>query len=374
MKKVNISQVDALFSNGSYPIEVLFYYKEGFKTGALRRALRQLVPAFWPVFGRYRDGRIFFDSYREEDCYEEAGPNQELDIAEIRGGGFEVCSRYCLPELKNLFFLRVLRLKNGLALIPKMNHLAGDGYGYFYFLSVLAALSHPGKIPFRSSMLKLFLRPHHRRTMLRDFDFSGGELKPLAQADKFTVEFDEILRDDVRSVIEEAASSDNLRISSNDVLSALAMKKMAGRQNDAWGEDVNLTIPIDVRRRVKEYGRRFFGNGIMLHTIKLKRAHLEISPAKDIAVTIRKSMPSISREAYLNYLIELENIIAQGEMDKFKPFDPRCGGLVTNLSKLPLDRLDFGSGGPEFIVPLTIEKNSTGILAKNQDYILRFAY
>jgi hypothetical protein len=374
MKKVNISQVDALFSNGIYPIEVLFYYKEGIKTGALRRALRQLVPAFWPVFGRYRDGRIFFEGYREEDCYDEVDLNEALDTTAIRDKGFEVSSRYGLPDLKNLFFLRALRLRNGLALIPKMNHLAGDGYSYFYLLSALAALSHPGKIPLRSSVLRLLMRPRHRRTALRDFDFGGVELKPLPQADTFCVEFDEILREDVRAVIDEAASSDSLRISSNDVLSALAMKKMARRQEDAWGDDVNLTIPIDVRRRVKEYGRKFFGNGIMLHTVKLNRAHLENLSVKDIAVTIRKSMPSVSRETYTDYLIELEELIAQGKMDRFKPFEPRRGGLVTNLSKLPLDKLDFGSGGPEFIVPLTAEKNSTGILAKNQDYILRFAY
>jgi hypothetical protein len=374
MKEVNISQVDALFSNGSYPIEFLFYYRQGFKTEKLRRTLRELSSVFWPMFGKYKDGRIFFDEYREEDCYDEAEVNQELDLSEVKDKGFEIYARFGLPDLKRLFFLKAMRLKNGLVLIPKMNHLAGDGYSYFYFLSLLAALSHPLGVPFKSPLMKLFLRPDHRRTILRDFAFTGVELKPVHLNDKFTVEFDEILRDDVQFIIKEAASCDNFRISTNDVLSALAIKKIVGRQPDFWGEDVNLTMPIDVRRQVKEYGRRFFGNGIILHTVKLNGKRLENSSAKNIAITIRKSMPSVSKETYLNYLIELEEIMAAGEMDKFKPFDPRCGGLVTNLSKLPSDKLDFGSGGPELIVPLTIEKNSTGILAKKQDYVLRFAY
>ncbi|MCK5705861.1 MAG: hypothetical protein KAI29_32145, partial [Cyclobacteriaceae bacterium] len=62
MKKVNISQVDALFSNMSYPIEFLFYFKEGFNTKKIRAALRKLSSIFWPMFGEYKNGIISFDS------------------------------------------------------------------------------------------------------------------------------------------------------------------------------------------------------------------------------------------------------------------------------------------------------------------------
>ena len=51
MKEVGISQVDAIFSSGIYPIEFLFYYSERFETKWLRRSLRQLSSDFWPVFG-----------------------------------------------------------------------------------------------------------------------------------------------------------------------------------------------------------------------------------------------------------------------------------------------------------------------------------
>lgn len=373
MKEVHISQVDALFSNGIYPIEFLFYYKEGFKTEKMRRVLRGLSSIFWPMFGQYKDGRIVFDKYREEDCYNEEVVDQELNITEIKEGGFEAYSRFRLPDLKRLFFLKVIRLKNGLALIPKMNHLAGDGYSYFYFLSLLAALSQPTFVPFKSSLINLFSKPHHRRTTLKDFSFRGVELKPAPPIDKFTVEFDEILRKDMQSVIEEIAISNNLRISTNDILTAMAVKKLAGIQSQL-GEEVNLTMPIDVRRQVKEYGRGFFGNAIMFHTIRLKKEHLQNSLTKEIAIQIRKSMPSVSRETYINYLTELEEMISEGKTEKLRPFDPGCGCLVTNLSKLPSDKLDFGTGSPELVIPLTIEKNSTAILAKKENFVLRFAY
>ena len=326
------------------------------------------------MFGEYRDGMIFFDKYSEEDCYDEEVINQELNIPELEEKGFEAYSRFSLPDLKKLFFLKVIHLKNGMILIPKMNHLAGDGYSYFYFLSALAALSQPSLVPFKSSLINLFLKPHHRRTKLKDFSFEGVELKPVFQNDKFTVEFDEIPRKDVQSIIKEAATFDNLRVSTNDILSAIAVKKTVGRQSQFFGEEVNLTIPIDVRRQIKEYGRGFFGNGIMLHTIKLRKKFIENTLTKGLAVQIRKSMPSVSKETYINYLTELEEIISRGKMDQFIPFDPKSGCLVTNISRLPSDKLNFGTGSPELILPLTVEKNSTAILAKNENFILRFAH
>jgi hypothetical protein len=374
MKKINISQVDALFSNGSYPIEFLFCFKKGFDTKQIRSALKKLSSIFWPIFGEYKDGIIFFEKYSEEEFYDEEVANQEFHPPESEEERFEVYSHFIQPELKKLFFLKIIQFKNCMILIPKMNHIAGDGYSYFYFLSVLALLSQKTSVPFKSSFINLFSKPHHRRTALKGFSFEGVELEPLLQSDKFRIEFDEILRKDVQSIIKEVSSPHSFRISTNDILSAMAIKKVVGIQSEFSGEKVNITIPIDVRSKVKEYGKRFFGNGIMLHTIKLKKDYIENSFVKEIAVQIRKSMPSVSRETYTKYLTELEEIISEGKMDKFKPFDPKYGCLVTNLSRLPADKLNFGTGGPELIFPLTIEKNSTVVLPKEENFILRSAY
>jgi hypothetical protein len=222
--------------------------------------------------------------------------------------------------------------------------------------------------------MNVALKPHHRRTVLRDFSFRGVELKPLAQHGKLAIECDTILRQDVQSVIQEAVSSANLRISTNDVLSALAMKKLVRAQPDFWTEDVRLTMPIDVRGKVKEYSRGFFGNGIMFHTVMFKKEQLENSPVQELAIEIRKSMPPLSKETYLDFLRKLEEILSAGKRDEFRPYDPERGCLVTNLSRLPADKLDFGTGSPKLAVPLTVEKNAAGILARNENFVLRLAY
>ena len=45
---------------------------------------------------------------------------------------------------------------------------------------------------------------------------------------------------------------------------------------------------------------------------------------------------------------------------------------MTNLSRLPVHNLNFGTGEADFIYPLTIEKNGAAILADKDNYLLRF--
>jgi hypothetical protein len=229
-------------------------------------------------------------------------------------------------------------------------------------------------VPFKSTVMSLALKPHHRRTVLRDFLFQGADLKPPPQGGHFKIVSDEVARRDVQTVIQEAVSSAGLRISTNDVLSALAMKKLVKAGAGSWAEEVRLTMPIDVRGNVKEYGRGFFGNGIMFHTLTFKKERLEIVAAQEIAVEIRRSMPLVSREIYVGFLRKLEEMLSLGRLDEFRPYDPERGCLVTNLSRLPADRLDFGAGLPKLVIPLTVERNAAGILAKKEGYVLRLAY
>jgi hypothetical protein len=374
MKTVNISQVDALLLNGNYSIELLLYYKNGVDTKRIRRALRNLSLPFWPLFGEYKDGVISFEKYSEAECYDEDAVDQEFVIPQTEKEQLDVLSHYNLPDIRKLFLLKVIQFPNGMALIPKMNHLAGDGYSYFYFLSALAALSRSSSFPSKSSLMKLFFKPHHRRTAVRDFSLKGVELVPSHQNGKFTVRFEEILREDVQSIVTKVSDTKNLRVSLNDVLSAMAAKELVRVQNEFFGECVELTIPIDVRRRVKEFGRRFFGNGLILHRMTLKKADIEKLHVMDIAVQIREFMPSVSKQSYVEYLAHLEGILSERRWEKFRPFDPRSGCLVTNISRLPLEKLDFGTGKPELVLPLTVEKNSTAIMAKKENFILRFVY
>jgi hypothetical protein len=374
LKEIKISQVDTLFVNGVYQIEFLFYFKKNLDIQYIRNALKKLAPLFWPMFGDYKNGVISFEKYDENDFCQFEVVDQEMAIPTNEEEKLSVYSQYKLHDTKKLFLLKVMQFKNGTVLVPRMSHLAGDGYSYFYFLSALASLSQHNILPSKSTLMQLFFKPHHRRAILRDFSFEGADWKPQQEETSFTMGMEEVRRKDVNLLIRKISESQNLRVSTNDVLTAMSIKKLAEVQKDSTDEFVELTIPIDVRRKVKEYGRRFFGNGIMLHRSMLKREDITKLSVEQVAMQIRKSMPSLSTQSFTNYLKGLEETFAGGKTEKFRPFDPDSGFLVTNISRLPVDRLNFGTGPPDLIFPFTVEKNAAAVLARDENFILRFAY
>ncbi len=374
MKKLNISQVDVIFANGSYPIEFLLYYKNKLKTKKIRSALKRLSSALWPIFGEYKEGIIQFDKYSDQDCFDEEVTNQEFESEASDQNIYEKYCRINPDKMEKLFFLKVIQYRNGTVLIPKLNHLAGDGYSYFYFLSALAAMCQDSYVPFKKNLIRALYRPHHQRTILKEFHLKEIELKPLPQQEKMTIEFEAIPKITVKNVIKDIASGFNQQVSTNDYLSAMIIKKSVEIQKAHFGNNFQLTIPIDVRRYVKAYGSKFFGNGIMFHVVDFETMDIEKSSLEEIAIQIRESMPEVTTESYIKFLNDLEALIAERQIDKLRPYDPEKGCLITNLSKLPANKLNFGSGNPDFIFPLTIEKNSAAILADQDNFILRLVY
>jgi hypothetical protein len=374
MKHADISPVDTMFTNGCYPIEFLFYYPQRIPTGYVRKSLKQVHSLFWPLFGEYRDGRICFERYKEEDIFNELHPLQEFDPRETQENLYRQVHHVNPANPKKLFYMTLLQFKNGTAMIPRMNHLAGDGYSYFYFLSVLAALSGKTMVPFRRGIIQLLSKPVHHRTVLKPFRLRSFELPTVPQIEKVTLEFIKIPRQEIHRWVTEAGSETTKTVSPNDLLCALALKKMVLRHEGENGNNYCLTIPMDVRREIKEYGIKYFGNALRFNTIPFDAATIENSSTGVLAAAIRKSMPILTREKYLAYLEELETQINNKQFEKLRPFDPEQGCLITNLSRMPAGKLDFGTGPPDLIFPLTVEKNSVAILADQENYILRFAY
>jgi hypothetical protein len=374
MKKLNISQVDTIFANGSYPIEFLIYYKNRLKSKNIRLALKKLSSDFWPMFGEYQAGVIQFNKYTEKEYFEETAIDQVFDLNETPEKIYDKYHQSIPSDLKKLFFLKIIQHRKGTVLIPKLNHLAGDGYSYFYFLSVLATLSRVKYLPFKKHIIGNLYKPHHKRTILKEFQLGQIDFEPLQMKEKLTIKFEEISKITIRNMIKDVASNFNQQVSTNDILSAMVVQKLVTIRKDSFGDDFQLTIPTDVRRQIKEYGAKFFGNGIMFTVINFRVREVEKLDIHELAIKIREVMPAISKEGFINFLVYLEAIISRRQFHKLKPFDPERGSLVTNLSKLPVNRLNFGTGEADLIFPLTIEENSAAILANKENFILRLAY
>jgi hypothetical protein len=373
MKKLNISQVDAVFANGSYPIKFLLFYKNRIGSKNIRTAMKKLSVPFWPLFGEYRDGIIQFDRYSEKNHFDEIRSAEEFDPRAPAGDIFEKYDRFIPSHMEKQFFLKIIQPKNGSLLIAKQNHMAGDGYSYFYFLSVLAKTAQGTRIPFQKTLIRHLYKPHHRRTVLKEFRFRETGSAIPEDRENPILESEAVPREKIREMIKGVSLNSNRRVSSNDLLSAVAVKKLADGEKHGPGEDFHLTIPVDVRRYIPEYGPKFFGNALLFHHVRFQREEAEKESLEKLALKIRSSMPAVTKDGYLEFLGGLEKTITEKRWDEFRPFDPRRGCLVTNLSKMPAQRLNFGTGVPDLIFPLTVEKNSAGVLADRDHLILRIS-
>ena len=252
-----------------------------------------------------------------------------------------------------------------------MSHLAGDGYSYFYFLSVLALTSQKYHIPLRKIFIRRFYRPHHQRNIYQSTGLTDVEPEISGINQRLSIQYLSILRSFLNDKLKEAAKKYNFRISQNDLLSAMVMRQYQKNQKKNSRKNIQLTIPIDVRRQIKQYGIKFFGNGLMFAKSEFTAEELKTLPEHEIAAKIRQSMPEINDQTYLRYIDHLKSLIERQDTDQLRPYNPDKGCLVTNLSRLPVTKLDFGAGRPGFVFPLTVEKNSAVVLADDKNYILR---
>ncbi len=374
MKKINISQIDTIFTNGSYTIEFLLFYKYKVSTRKVKSALKKLSSDFWPIFGQYESGLIHFDEYLESNCFDEEIINEDFNSGLSYHEFYDKFYNAVPANFKKLFFLKIIQYKNGTVMIPKMKHLAGDGYSYFYFLSILAQIAQEKFLPFKNWLIRSLAKPDHQRTKLKEFKLPDIKLTQVKAVKDVTIEDEYIAKSDIKKMIRDIADKSNEKVSTNDVLSAMVVRKLFEIRKTNGGTDYILNMPIDVRRHVKEYGPKFFGNGLMFNQIKFNVNDILKSEINEIAIQIRRSMPKVSTESYKDYLQSLENIIAERKTDLLRPYNPETGCLVTNLSRLPVNRLNFGSGNPDLIFPLTIGKNAASVLADDKNFILRLVY
>jgi hypothetical protein len=374
VKKINISQVDTLFVNGSYPIEFLLFYEYKINTKTIRKALKRISSSFWPLFGIYNDGKIQSSKYSEEKFYNELKYNEDFNPTTDE---MQILRKYCRVnpiQMEGLFFLSILQFKNGTVIIPRMNHLVGDGYSYFYFLSVLATLSFSSYIPFKEYAIRRLASPKLNRTVLKAYHFNKTDIKEPFEHQNCTLRIEKVQKTYVKDEIKKIKSIDNISVSTNDILSAMVFKKSFEKQKERIDNRFTLSIPIDVRRQVNELGPKFFGNGIMIHHLKLNVDDLEEVAHPELALKLRRSIPAINTESYLEYLSKLESEMEQSSIHSLSPYDPEKGCLITNLSRMPVQKLNFGSGTPVLIFPLTMGKNSTAILADKDNFLLRLMY
>ncbi len=375
MKKLNIPQVTCtFFANDSYPIEFLLYYPYKINTKNLRRAFKNLAHIFWPVFGTYAQGIITQKQYLESECYDESMVNEAFDSTITQESLYFTYGKMIPKTITRLFYLKVIHYTNGTVLITKMNHLVGDGYSYFYFLSVLATTTKFNGIPFLPAIIRTFYKPKYECKLDPKFLFSEQPPTKQANYDDLEVDVMEVSQVETRNQAKLTSEKTGLKISTNDILCAQLLKLIIKSKTLNSRENFNLVIPVDMRQSVPFLGYRYFGNGLILYRISFTKQEVAQNEVEELATKIKANFPDRNPQAFQTFLQTFEENIATKNLQKLLLYDPETEFLVTNLSRMPTSKLDFGSGPPTLIVPLTRGKNGAAILAQDNKFILQLGH
>lgn len=366
-----LSPIDHVFTGpGSYPIEFAFFYPSTLDEGRLRAGLeRTLEAGFHPVRSRLS---VMGDGNRLALQTDPDGIRMTIressDEAVCRGGK-EI--RPYLDHVRTvpgepLTGIRLTRTPRGTVLGLSMSHAIADGYSYFYFLSEWAK-STRGEVPVR--------KPFVDRSVIASALFGGEQTanEPPRTESKHPHGFfptshradprpEDVEWDCVRwskaeldELVDEGRRTSSVRLTYNDVVTAHLWRTYVPRWRPPDADPstpTTICCPVDFRRLVRALSRNYFGNAVCLATAEMSYEGLATSAPGDLAERIHRAVAGTRAPHAARTVAALEATLARSGAagpQSLQVMDPNHGLLVTNLSRVPLNDLDFGSGPPDGI-------------------------
>ncbi len=378
MHNISLGPIDYLFTgNNSQPITFAFSFKTRIDHVHLQNSLDTTLEAFPVVrsqLHKVNDRELAFNIIDE-------GLNFSVHETDKTFNKDDHIENYIEPvwttENQPLTRISITHTPEGTVVAVSISHALVDGFSYFHFLSSWARISRGDRI----------LSPHIPRDMFSKFIQAGtnqitrdilyndcGLFLDNRRTEKnsrdMTIEREYIQNDTIKSYIDEVHQIRNLVISENDVITAMLWKKYI----PAWtaaGEDkkVYITCPFDFRRTLTGFPKNYFGCGLCFATAETTRNHLLNASIGDLALLIKKSISVVEDEYIKQSLSTIDSFRRQNdtvELERIHLRHPLTGMIVTNLTRLPIRDIDFGSGTPEdFLAFAEIEQGAAILPAKN---------
>lgn len=394
-----LSPVDAVFyGKDSYPVEFLFHFDYPVDAGRLRRALERAISRFWPVGARIvpdpRWSYVFQRGDWPVDLVELPAVPEVPDLASPRALAPFSRPVHTLPG-EPLAKFQIARAGTGTLFVASISHSVVDGYSYFFFLTALAEALRNNPLSRDFWKHRLLARPLHDRNRLRPAELDVrplvGELDPevffrrtgLAVAGERNLppleeSKWEILRfpaDELAKAMAEAKAHANVKLSAHDLITAQLWKR-AAREWHSSNEPLDCSSAFDYRRVLPELTARYFGNAVRATTLRLDRDEVVALPLGALAAKIRTATLAVDRTAAIDSLRAFEEVRLARGPEAFRNMHvshPERGLLVTNMSRIPLAAIDFGSGGPKRAVALTSAPRAALIITVGGELVVRLS-
>jgi shikimate O-hydroxycinnamoyltransferase len=369
-----LSPTDHVFTGvGSYAIEFAFAYRDRIDPAPLRRSLDRTLEHFWPL--RSKLTRIAEHSYGfqpADDGLIFQTRRSSKSFADVDDASFFVDSVHSV-EGESLTRIKLTQTPHGSVLGLSISHALVDGFSLFHFLTSWSRVFQGQRI----------LNPVCERDLLTPEAYSRkGPVTPddvLARCGLFWAEKRRpvsreqlceerllISRKAMDDLSAEAEKGCQVALSHNDVLTAYLWRRCITQWEQGDGNPTTyVSCPVDFRRILRGVPRTYFGNALCFATASLDYEGLASASLGKLALLIREVVRQVREDYVSGSLRTLERLRRQqglAVMEEIHVVPPQHGMLVTNVSRLPMQSLDFGAGTPTGLRALSSTQRAAAIL------------
>lgn len=359
MNNIPLSPIDYIFTGtGSQPITFAFFYPTTLDPDVLQTSLREALEYF-PIL------RSQLNKLTQKDYgFHITEDGLTFDVRKS-GSAFEKSRRitqYIAPvssiEGMPLTKITLTQTPKGSILAVSMSHALADGFSYFHFLSSWARICRGDSFikPYLNRDVFLSKSDDSEKKIASDDIYADcglfyGGKRQVFHAERMNDERILIPEETIRSSMDEAKQRQNLSLTENDVITAHLWKKYIPMWNKGTDDPKTyVTCPFDFRRTLTHFPKNYFGCALCFATASVDTNYLLEASIGELAVLIRNSVGRINDDYIFNSMTTLENLRKQhglAAMEEVHVRHPKNGMIVTNLTRLPLRDIDFGSGAPE---------------------------
>ena len=366
--------VDCIFTGtGSQPVAFAFFFAKPLDPEKLRDSLDRTLDVFPLLKSRIQKTSENEFEYRltaDGLVFEKV----ESDVGFEKDQGIE---RYLTPiitmEGQPLARIRLTQAPNGSVLAAGVSHALVDGFSYFHFLSSWARTGRGERI-LQPNLERDVFHPFFKEgigtvtseELLAECGLFDGPKRQSFSTESLGFERVFVPEENIQSCLEEARHKHNESSFPNDVLVAMLWKKYLPLWEKGSGNpETYVTCPFDFRRSLAGFPKTYFGCALTFATASAGFEDLLALSEADLALRVKNAVGRMKSEFIANSLSTLDRFRRQRGLDAMENVHlrhPDRGLIVTNLTRMPIRDLDFGTGGPEDFLAYAEVPRSAAIL------------
>jgi hypothetical protein len=369
-----LSPVDYVFTGvGSYAIEFAFAYQDTIDPARLQRSLDQTLEHFWPLqskltrasehsygFQPAGDGLVFQTS-RSSEIFED-----EDDVSSFVDSVHSV-------EGEPLTKIKLTQTPRGSVLGLSISHALVDGFSLFHFLTSWSRIFQGQRILSPSCERELLTPelPDPKKAVTPDDLlarcglFWAGKRHPVPR-EQLREERLLVSKETMNELLAEAKQDCEVALFHNDALTAYLWRRCVTHWETGEGNpSIYMSCPVDFRRILRSVPRTYFGNALCFATAAIDYERLAGASLGELALLIHEAVGQVRQDYVSGSLQTLERLRRQrgtAVMEEIHVVPPQHGMLVTNISRLPMQGLDFGAGIPTAFRALSSTQRGAAIL------------